>query len=168
MATIISLEDAMGQEALATPTEGKPRAPVNALITLEEATGTVQPATLGGFLTNKQSYKDMAGYAAGVGGQLNDMFTGLGKSLLGSAAYLMERADSKGSMTAPAPRTADAPPVTAAERARVAKFAKGASAKRAQVSKDMFPEELATPWKKVAEAMGPRPWRPTTTTALAG
>jgi hypothetical protein len=83
------------------------------------------------------------------------MFTGLGKSLLGGAAYLMERADSKGSMTAPAPRTADAPPVTAAERASVAKFAKGASAKQAQTAKDMFPEELATPWKKVAEAMGP-------------
>ena len=155
MATIVSLEDAMGQAPAIAPTDGKPRVPANTLISLEEATGTVQPATIGGFLTNKQSYKDMAGYAAGVGAQLNDMFTGLGKSLLGGAAYLMERADSKGSMTAPAPRTADAPPVTAAERASVAKFAKGASAKQAQVAKDMFPDELATPWKKVAEAMGP-------------
>lgn len=155
MATIVSLEDAMGQAPAIAPTDGKPRVPANTLISLEEATGTVQPATIGGFLTNKQSYKDMAGYAAGVGAQLNDLFTGLGKSLLGGAAYLMERADSKGSMTAPAPRTADAPPVTTAERASVAKFAKGASAKQAQTAKDMFPEELATPWKKVAEAMGP-------------
>lgn len=162
MATFISLEDAMGSEGAAAPTDGKPRVPANNLITLEEATGTPHPAAhgnlvsnIGGFLSDKQSYKDMAGYAAGVGAQLNDMFTGLGKSLLGGTAYLMDRSASKGSMVAPAPRTADAPPVTAAERANVAKFAKGASARGAQVSKDMFPKELATPWKKVAEAMGP-------------
>jgi RNA polymerase sigma-70 factor, ECF subfamily len=155
MATIVSLEDAMGQEALATPTNGKPRAPVNTLLTLEEATGVVEQPSIGGFLRNPQSYKDMAGYAAGVGAQLSDMFTGLGKSLLGGTAYLIDRSASKGSMVAPAPRTADAPPVTAAERTNVANFSRQASARKAQVLKDTFPDELATPWKKVAEAMGP-------------
>lgn len=145
MATLISLEDAMGQEALAAPTDGKPRVPANNLITLEEATGFVEPASIGGFFTNKQSYKDMAGYAAGVGAQLNDMFTGLGKSLLGGAAYLTERAATKGEMVKQVPMEPGGKTGPAPNR----------SAPKAQRAKDMFPEELATPWKKVAEAMGP-------------
>jgi RNA polymerase sigma-70 factor, ECF subfamily len=152
MATLISLEDAMGQEQLAAPTDGKPRVPANNLITLEEATGTPHPAAhgslisnIGGFLSDKQSYKDMAGYAAGVGAQLNDMFTGLGKSLLGGAAYLMERSATKGEMVKQVPM----------EPGGKAGPAPNRSAPKAQRAKDMFPEELATPWKKVAEAMGP-------------
>lgn len=157
MATIISLEDAMGQEALAAPTDGKPRAPTNNLITLEEATGTPHPAAhgnlvsnIGGFLSDKQSYKDMAGYAVGVGAQLNDMFTGLGKSLLGGTAYLTERAATKGGKPAPLAAYDGRLPPTQVPGA----FEKQ-SAKKAQHAKDMFPDELATPWKKVAEAMGP-------------
>lgn len=145
MATLISLEDAMGQEALAAPTDGKPRVPANNLITLEEATGFVEQPSIGGFLTDKQSYKDMAGYAAGVGAQLNDMFTGLGKSLLGGAAYLTERAATKGEMVKQVPMEPGGKTGPAPNR----------SAPKAQRAKDMFPEELATPWKKVAEAMGP-------------
>lgn len=145
MATIISLEDAMGQAPAIAPTDGKPRVPPNTLISLEEATGTVQPATIGGFLTNKQSYKDMAGYALGVGAQLSDMFTGLGKSLLGGGAYLVERAATKGEMVRQVPM----------EPGGKAGLAPVRSPKKAQLAKDMFPEELATPWKKVAEAMGP-------------
>lgn len=145
MATIVSLEDAMGQAAEVAPTDGKPRVPANTLISLEEATGTVQPATLGGFLTNKQSYKDMAGYALGVGAQLSDMFTGLGKSLLGGSAYLIERAATKGEMVRQVPMEPGGKAGPAPVR----------SPKRAQLAKDMFPDELATPWRKVAEAMGP-------------
>ncbi len=151
---LLPYDTALGQDASG---DKKPAASTSGgqLLPYEEATGAVQPTSVKGFLTNPRSYRDMAGYAAGVGAQLSDMFTGLGKSLLGGAAYLIDRADSKGSMVAPAPRTADAPPVTAAERANVRAFAKQNSARRAQVTKDMFPEELATPWKKVAEAMGP-------------
>jgi len=151
---LLPYDTALGQDASG---DKKPAASTSGgqLLPYEEATGAVQPTSVKGFLTNPRSYRDMAGYAAGVGAQLSDMFTGLGKSLLGGTAYLVDRAGSKGSMVAPAPRTADAPPVTAAERANVREFARQDSARRAQVTKDMFPEELATPWKKVAEAMGP-------------
>lgn len=147
----LSYEAAFGGEV---PVEGKPSGKVKDSQTLEygEATGLPPPAAngsivdnIGGFLTNKQSYKDMAGYAAGVGAQLNDMFTGLGKSLLGGAAYLTERAATKGEMVKQVPMEPGGKTGPAPNR----------SAPKAQRAKDMFPEELATPWKKVAEAMGP-------------
>lgn len=137
MARFIPLEEALRGSAPPAE-EGKPSTP-GRFIPLAEATG-MQPTTgaaalvenVRGFLTTPQSYKDMAGYAVGAGAQLSDLFTGLGKSLLGSTAYLLERADSRGMGATPQH-----------------------SAAKAQAAKDMFPEELAAPWGKVAKAMGP-------------
>lgn len=150
MPRIISLDEAYG----VAPAAGTPEAaakPTGRVISLDEAYGAVEPASVGGFLKNPQSWKDMAGYAAGAGAQLSDMFTGIGKSLLGGGAYLLERATTKGEAVKQAPVAAydgRLPP-------KGDPGAKGRSAAKAQATKDQFPAELAAPWAKVAEAMGP-------------
>ena len=150
MPRIISLDEAYG----VAPAAGTPEAaakPTGRVISLDEAYGAVEPASVGGFLKNPQSWKDMAGYAAGAGAQLSDMFTGIGKSLLGGGAYLLERATTKGEAVKQAPVAAydgRLPPKGEPD-------ARGRSAAKAQAAKDQFPPELAAPWAKVAEAMGP-------------
>jgi len=152
MPRIISLDEAYG----VAPAEGTPEAataakPTGRILSLDEAYGAVEPASVSGFLKNPQSWKDMAGYAAGASAQLSDMFTGLGKSLLGGGAYLLERATTKGEAVKQAPVAAydgRLPPKGAPD-------AKGRSAAKAQATKEQFPAELAAPWAKVAEAMGP-------------
>lgn len=81
----------------------------------------------------KQTVKEVGGKVAGMAGQLSDMFTGIGKQLLGSGVYW---------------------------GANTAALAKGESAKTAataaQMTKDyFFPQEVSAPWSKVAETMGP-------------
>ena len=152
MPRIISLDEAYG----AAPAAGTPEAataakPTGRIISLDEAYGAVEPTSIGGFLKNPQSWKDMAGYAAGASAQLSDMFTGLGKSLLGGGAYLLERATTKGEAVKQAPVAAydgRLPPKGEPD-------AKSRSAAKALATKEQFPAELAAPWAKVAEAMGP-------------
>jgi RNA polymerase sigma-70 factor (ECF subfamily) len=152
MARIISLDEAYGATPEAVPGEAPAAAkPTGRIRSLDEAYGAVEPTSVGGFLKNPQSWKDMAGYAAGAGAQLSDMFTGIGKSLLGGGAYLIERGDTKGAAVKQAPVAAydgRLPPKGEPD-------AKGRSAAKAQATKDQFPAELAAPWAKVAEAMGP-------------
>lgn len=152
MPRIISLDEAYG----VAPAEGTPEAataakPTGRILSLDEAYGAVEPASVSGFLKNPQSWKDMAGYAAGASAQLSDMFTGLGKSLLGGGAYLLERATTKGEAVKQAPVAAydgRLPPKGEPD-------AKSRSAAKALATKEQFPAELAAPWAKVAEAMGP-------------
>lgn len=150
MPRIISLDEAYG----VAPAAGTPEAaakPTGRVISLDEAYGAVEPASVGGFLKNPQSWKDMAGYAAGAGAQLSDVFTGIGKSLLGGGAYLIERGDTKGAAVKQAPLAAYDGRLPVKGDAGPTKR----SAAKAQTVKDQFPEELAAPWKKVADAMGP-------------
>ena len=152
MPRIISLDEAYG----AAPAAGTPEAataakPTGRVISLDEAYGAVEPASVGGFLKNPQSWKDMAGYAAGASAQLSDMFTGIGKSLLGGGAYLIERGETKGAAVKQAPLAAYDGRLPVKGDTGPTKR----SAAKAQMVKDQFPEELAAPWKKVADAMGP-------------
>jgi len=150
MPRIISLDEAYG----VAPAAGTPEAaakPTGRVISLDEAYGAVEPTSVSGFLKNPQSWKDMAGYAAGAGAQLSDMFTGIGKSLLGGGAYLIERGDTKGAAVKQAPLAAYDGRLPVKGDAGPTKR----SAAKAQTVKDQFPEELAAPWKKIADAMGP-------------
>lgn len=152
MARIISLDEAYGATPEAVPGETPVAAkPTGRIRSLDEAYGAVEPTSVGGFLKNPQSWKDMAGYAAGAGAQLSDMFTGIGKSLLGSGAYLIERGETKGAAVKQAPLAAYDGRLPVKGDAGSTKR----SAAKAQTVKDQFPEELAAPWKKVADAMGP-------------
>lgn len=152
MARIISLDEAYGATPEAVPGETPAAAkPTGRIRSLDEAYGTVESTSVGGFLENPQSWKDMAGYAAGAGAQISDMFTGIGKSLLGGGAYLIERGDTKGAAVKQAPLAAYDGRLPVKGDVGPTKR----SAAKAQTVKDQFPEELAAPWKKVADAMGP-------------
>ena len=152
MAETISLEEAFGQPAAPGT---KREAGGGEVISLEEAFGEAKPQGVVGFLRDPQARREMAGNLAGVGAQLSDMFTGLGKSLLGSAAYLLERGQSKGAGVKAAPLAAyDGPKLPVSDTG-----AQKRSAAEAQRVKDMFPEELAAPWRVVAENLGPEALR---------
>lgn len=153
MAEVISLEKAFGEPA--APGAKRP-AGGGEVISLAEAFGEAPAPTAGGFFQDPQARREMAGNLAGVGAQLSDMFTGVGKSLLGGMAYMLERGQSKGAGVKAAPLAAydgRLPP----KQGDIG--AQRRSATEAQRVKDMFPEELNAPWRVVAENLGPEALR---------